>query len=128
MSRISQNIRQVYNPWVLDRNGQGTVIEPNCCDEQGDVFDPEEDEQEIKQPLEEFSELKRFPSNDNFNKDDALLKTFGVQETSQNDISDVMPESEQLGVIIDSQVQNELERLSLNQNHNLENFRGDTDC
>jgi len=121
-----------YSDGTINKNGQGMDSNPKCSDEQGEVFGCEYDADPVfdVEPQNQSPWLKRFPSNSDF---DAFVKyklgTFTenckpkewTEYFGQNSISlevdsdNVFPESEQLGIIINSNHQNEMERFNCDQ-------------
>lgn len=112
---------------VIEKLGQGMVYSPDWSDEQGGVYPKEEDV--AVQELEDWQQLKRYPSNSNFDKECALMESFGLKKNKNKNklVADAFQESEQLGIIIDSTVQNEMERLSLDLNEASEQYWPNTD-
>jgi hypothetical protein len=97
--------------WLPTVYGQGMVYDPDWSDEQGDLFNVDINN-DYTDTFERPNELKRFPSNEDFDKDKALLQSFGLHNYKQNKIDEfnIFPESSQLGIILDGSFENELER------------------
>jgi len=115
---------------------------PNWSEEQGKVNMGIERDDFMH--FEEPECLKRFPSNENFDEDEALLHSFGlktnewIDEEEDWDIennlekldfttTNLFPESEQLGIAIDSRLQDDLERLDASISQNLGQYWQNTD-
>lgn len=108
-------------------SGQGTVFVPDVSDEQGAIYacpDPLDLNKDVSIDID--PKMKRFPSFSDFDKEEALIHSFGLVKKQLSSIN-IVPESEQLGVIIDDEEQNELERLSYESDEGPEEFWLNTD-
>jgi hypothetical protein len=102
------------------------VYDPDCSDEQGGCFGTEYKE-ESSIEYEKPEELKRFPSHESFDQQKALLDSFGLTKMDKAPFGCQLPESEQLGVVQDIEMQNDLERLSLDSDEILKGSRQEPD-
>lgn len=106
------------------------VYDSNCLDEQGGLLIDDSDEDIIV--FQKPDEVKRFPSNEDFNKDNILLDCFTMNkrefEAQENNFeANIFPESGQTWVINDMNVEDELERLSIDYEDNIGDYRYNTD-
>ena len=82
-------------------------------------YSDDEDILDFDQP----DQLKRFPSNEDFDRENALIESFGLnKKTCESKDDNIFPESEQLGIVIDSNIQDEFERLSIDNDEEMEDY------
>ena len=91
---------------------QGRIVKSDSDEEQGGVLDCSSADYEMELYDSIPSKMARYPSNEEFDADDALKTTFGLSITTpaQIQVSSGNSESDQLGVGIDNLSQNEMER------------------
>ena len=119
------------NTQIIGRDSQGMIDSSGIGEEQGDLYIPVWYDIESNYEFDSsIHSLNRYPSTSMFDtlsqliifqwdyycKDKALLKCFGVNNQAKNKDSNAHPEWEQLGIMINSNINDEMERLSLDLN------------